>query len=67
MKKATYEEGLSEISGKLQSADVERRKAKKVKKLFHCKEIISEQFKKKNKRKEHKVNALASGAEEGRD
>ena len=42
------------------------------KKLFHCKQIICETQAKKAKErsssnKEHKVNALASGADEGRD
>ena len=42
------------------------------KKLFHCKQIICETQAKESKErsssnKEHKVNALASGADEGRD
>ena len=42
------------------------------KKLFHCKQIICETQAKDSKErsssnKEHKVNALASGADEGRD
>ena len=42
------------------------------KKLFHCKKLFAKLKQKKAKersssKKEHKVNALASGADEGRD
>ena len=49
-----------------------RCKKQRRKKLFHCKQIICETQAKKAKersssKEEHKVNALASGADEGRD
>ena len=75
--------GLSENRGKLQFGRMFERtgeprnkkhtlRKQRRKKLFHCKQIICETQAKKAKErsssnKEHKVNALASGADEGRD
>ena len=63
---------MLERAGEPRNKKHKRNKRKFGKKLFHCKQIICETQAKKAKersssKEEHKVNALASGADEGRD